>query len=69
MTGPRSGVFCRLNRNWGSIEKGVSYTIRFELNGNGFDAVATGLYQGKVPGGIAFFDDRPLWMPSPSHKA
>ena len=52
------GYFAVFNRNWGKIEKGRQYPVRFDLDGQSFEAVATGLRLKDVPGGIVFFEDR-----------
>lgn len=52
------GYFAVLNKAWGDIEKGVKYNISFDLDGETFNAVATGLEDAKVPGAIVFFKDR-----------
>ena len=54
----RRGYFAVFNRNWGAIEKGRTYPIRFDLDGESFDATATGMRGGKVPGAVVFFTDR-----------
>ncbi len=56
-TGNR-GYFVVFNKAWGDIKQGENYAIRFELDGESFDANATGFKQGKVPGAIVFFKDR-----------
>ena len=52
------GYFVVFNKAWGDIEKGATYNITFDLDGQKFDAVATGFYLDKVPGAGVFFDDR-----------
>lgn len=52
------GYFTVFNKAWGEIKQGEQYPITFDLDGQSFDAVATGFKQGKVPGAIVFFTDR-----------
>lgn len=52
------GYFAVYNKAWGDVKKGEQYNIRFDLDGQSFDAVATGIKTGSVPGGIVFFKDR-----------
>jgi hypothetical protein len=52
------GYFVVFNKAWGKIEAGGKYNITFDLDGQRFDAVATGFYLGKVPGAGVFFQDR-----------
>lgn len=52
------GYFTVYNKAWGEIESGQSYPIRFELDGNSFDATAIGFKQDRVPGATVFFTDR-----------
>ncbi|MFT7592696.1 MAG: hypothetical protein ACI8R4_000003 [Paracoccaceae bacterium] len=52
------GYFVVFNMAWGQIEKGKTYDITFDLDGQSFDAKAIGFYLGKVPGAGVFFDDR-----------
>jgi hypothetical protein len=54
----QQGYFAVYNKAWGDVKKGETYNIRFDLDGQSFDAVATGIQTGKVPGGIVFFKDR-----------
>lgn len=52
------GYFVAFNKAWGKIEEGKTYDIRFELDGENFDAVATGFELDRVPGVGVFFKDR-----------
>ncbi len=52
------GYFAVMNRAWGQIKQGTQYNIKFDLDGQVFDAVAIGMKQGKVPGAVVFFTDR-----------
>lgn len=50
--------FVVFNKAWGKIDKGKVYDITFDLDGQSFDAKATGIYLDRVPGAGVFFDDR-----------
>ncbi|WP_170791145.1 hypothetical protein [Ruegeria lacuscaerulensis] len=52
------GYFAVYNKAWGDIKQGESYPIRFELDGQSFDATAIGFNQRDVPGATVFFTDR-----------
>lgn len=52
------GYFVIFNKAWGNIEEEKKYNITFDLDGEKFDAVATGFYLDKVPGAGVFFKDR-----------
>lgn len=52
------GYFVVFNKAWGQIRKGETYDIRFDLDGERFDAKATGFYMDRVPGAGVFFEDR-----------
>lgn len=52
------GYFAVFNKAWGDIRKGETYDITFDLDGQKFDARATGFVLNKVPGAGVFFDDR-----------
>lgn len=54
----QQGYFTIFNPAWGDVKKGETYNIRFELDGESFDAVATGVQSGKAKGAIVFFKDR-----------
>ncbi|WP_424985172.1 hypothetical protein [Microbulbifer sp. S227A] len=56
-TGNR-GYFVVFHKGWGKIEKGKQYDITFDLDGQKYNAVATGFVQDRVPGAGVFFDDR-----------
>jgi len=52
------GYFVVFNKAWRDIKKGEVYDITFDLDGEKFDAKATGFVLNKVPGAGVFFDDR-----------
>ncbi|MBK0326402.1 hypothetical protein I5535_03755 [Rhodobacteraceae bacterium F11138] len=52
------GYFVAFNKGWRRVEEGKTYDIRFDLDGESFDAVATGFELDRVPGVGVFFDDR-----------
>lgn len=52
------GYFVVFNKAWGQIDAGKQYPITFDLDGERFEATATGFRQGKVPGAGVFFTDR-----------
>ncbi len=52
------GYFVVFNKAWGDIKKGQTYDITFDLDGQKFDAKATGFMLNRVPGAGVFFDDR-----------
>ena len=52
------GYFVVFNKAWGNIKKGETYNIRFDLDGETFNEVATGFYLDKIPGAGVFFRDR-----------
>ncbi|MBE1285639.1 MAG: hypothetical protein GJ676_20170 [Rhodobacteraceae bacterium] len=54
----QQGYFTVYNKAWGEVKKGERYNIRFDLDGQSFDAVATGVQTGKAHGAIVFFKDR-----------
>jgi len=54
----KRGYFVVINKAWGDVKKGQQYNITFDLDGKKFDAVATGIRAGKVPGAVVFFSDR-----------
>lgn len=53
----KRGYFAVFNRNWGEIEPGQTYNIRFALDGQNFDAFATGFRHEKIPAAVVFFTD------------
>ncbi|MDU9003131.1 hypothetical protein [Sedimentitalea todarodis] len=57
VTGNR-GYFVVFHKAWGDIEKGKTYDVTFDLDGQIYDAVATGFVQDRVPGAGVFFTDR-----------
>lgn len=56
-TGNR-GYFVIFHKGWGQIEPGKTYPITFDLDGERFDATATGFKEGRIPAAGVFFDDR-----------
>ncbi|WP_425043136.1 hypothetical protein [Primorskyibacter sp. S87] len=52
------GYFVVFNKAWGDIKTGEQYNITFDLDGEGFNGVATGVRLKNVPGAIVAFDDR-----------
>jgi len=52
------GYFVVFNKAWRDIKKGEVYDITFDLDGEKFDAKATGFVLNRVPGAGVFFDDR-----------
>jgi len=52
------GYFVVFHKGWGNIKKGETYNITFDLDGETFNATATGFYLDKVPGAGVFFEDR-----------
>lgn len=52
------GYFVVFNKAWGNIEKGETYPVRFDLDGEQFNETAVGLYLDKIPGAAFFFTDR-----------
>ena len=52
------GYFVVFNKAWGDIKKGATYDITFDLDGEKFNAKATGFVLNKVPGAGVFFNDR-----------
>lgn len=52
------GYFVVFNKAWGDIKKGETYDITFDLDGEKFNARATGFVLNRVPGAGVFFDDR-----------
>lgn len=52
------GYVTVFDRKWGQIRDGKTYPVRFDLDGQGYDATATGCHPGNVPGAGIFFADR-----------
>ena len=52
------GYFVVFNKAWRDVKKGKTYDITFDLDGEKFNATATGFVLNKVPGAGVFFDDR-----------
>ena len=50
--------FVVFNKAWGDIKKGETYDITFDLDGEKFNAKATGFVLNRVPGAGVFFADR-----------
>ena len=51
------GYVTAFNENWGGIEEGTVYPIKFDLDGEEFDGEAKGIYLNGVPGADIQFDD------------
>ena len=45
------------NHAWGDIEAGAQYDIEFDLDGDVFTGVATGIYLNDVPDADIYFDN------------
>ncbi len=56
-TGNR-GYVTVFDRKWGQIRSGESYPVKFDLDGQTFEATAKGFHLGNVPGAGIFFTDR-----------
>jgi hypothetical protein len=52
-----SGYVTAFNENWGGIEEGESYDIIFDLDGEEYEGVATGIYLEELPGADIYFDN------------
>lgn len=52
-----SGYITAFNEAWGEIEEGAEYDIWFDLDGQRYDGVATGIYLAGVPGADIYFDN------------
>lgn len=52
-----SGYLTVFNDGWGDLEEGAIYPISFALDGEEYDAEATGLYLEGVPGVDILFDE------------
>ncbi|MDO6523592.1 hypothetical protein Q4578_18505 [Shimia thalassica] len=51
------GYLTAFNEEWGEIEEGADYGILFDLDGEEYEAVATGIYLNGVPGADIYFDN------------
>ncbi|SHI40177.1 hypothetical protein SAMN05444000_10150 [Shimia gijangensis] len=51
------GYVTAFNEAWGDIEQGQTHGILFDLDGQEYDAMATGLYLNDVPGADIYFDN------------
>lgn len=51
------GYLTAFNGAWGDIEEGAKYPILFQLDGEDYDAEATGMYLNGVPGADIPFDN------------
>lgn len=51
------GYVTAFNYDWGDIVEGAQYGILFDLDGQEYDAVATGIYLDDVPGADIYFDN------------
>ncbi len=52
-----SGYITAFNDAWGEIEEGAEYDIWFDLDGEQYDGLATGIYLAGVPGADIYFDN------------
>ena len=52
------GYVTVFDRKWGQIRSGQTYPVRFDLDGQSYEATATGFQLGNVPGAGIFFTDR-----------
>lgn len=52
-----NGYITAFNDAWGDIVEGEQYGILFDLDGQEYDAVATGIYLNGVPGADIYFDN------------
>lgn len=52
-----NGYVTAFNMAWGDIEEGAQYDIAFDLDGEQFNGVATGIYLNDVPGADIYFDN------------
>ncbi|MFV1496665.1 hypothetical protein VWY34_16820 [Phaeobacter sp. JH20_02] len=52
-----TGYVTAFNMGWGDIEEGASYPVLFSLDGQDYDADATGIYLEDVPGADIAFDN------------
>ncbi|GAB5388220.1 MAG: hypothetical protein Alpg2KO_11880 [Alphaproteobacteria bacterium] len=51
------GYVTAFNADWGDIEEGATYDITFDLDGEGYEGEATGIYLNGVPGADIYFDE------------
>jgi hypothetical protein len=56
------GYITLFNYEWGNIEEGAEYPITFDLDGEIYDGVATGIYLSGVPGADIYFDNVDFFM-------
>lgn len=59
------GYIIAFNYAWGDIEEGAHYDIKFDLDGDVFTGVATGIYLKDVPDADIYFDNPDSCSPSP----
>lgn len=52
-----NGYVTAFNDAWGDIEDGAEYDIWFDLDGEQYEGVATGIYLNGVPGADIYFDN------------
>ena len=50
-----AGYVTAYNYEWGDITEGAQYDVYLELDGQGYDAMATGIYLEDVPGADIYF--------------
>jgi len=51
------GYVTAFNGNWGDIEEGKTYPVRFDLDGQSYNGEAKGIYLNGVPGADIAFDN------------
>lgn len=52
------GYVSVFDKGWGQVKDGQNYPVTFDLDGEVFEATATGFHLGNVPGAGLFFTDR-----------
>ena len=57
-----TGYVTAFNEAWGDIEEGAIYPISFDLDGEGFEGEARGMYLEGVPGADIIFDNVDFFM-------
>lgn len=51
------GYLTAFHQNWGDIVEGRAYDVSFDLDGQGYDGTAYGMYLNGVPGADILFDN------------